>query len=104
MKKQDEVFQARLARHHDELKWLYMELYQNEEMFLELCDQMYRFFSERNASLKRRDRSREADPQWFKKKDMLGMMLYIDQFAGTIQGVQEKLDYLKSCNVNCLHQ
>ena len=103
MKKHDEVFQVRLARHHDELKWLYMELYQNEEMFLELCDQMYRFFSERNASLKRRDRSREADPQWFKKKDMLGMMLYIDQFAGTIQGVQEKLDYLKSCNVNCLH-
>ena len=34
---------------------------------------------------------------------MLGMMLYIDNFAGTLKGVEEKLDYLKSCNVNCLH-
>ena len=103
MRKQDEIFQRRLARHHDELKWLYMELYQNEEMFLELCDQMYRFYTQREAALKRRDRSREADPEWFKKKDMLGMMLYIDNFAGTIRGVQEKLDYIKNCNVNCLH-
>lgn len=103
MKKQDEIFQKRLARHHDELKWLYMELYQNEEMFLELCDQMYRFYTERESALKRRDRNREANPEWFKKKDMLGMMLYIDNFAGTIKGVQEKLDYIKSCNVNCLH-
>lgn len=103
MKKQDEVFQKRLAKHQDELKWLYMELYQNEEMFLELCDQMYGFYTEREAALKERDQSREADPGWFKKKDMLGMMLYIDNFAGTIKGVQEKLDYIRSCKVNCLH-
>ena len=34
---------------------------------------------------------------------MLGMMLYIDNFAGNLQGVQTKLDYLKECNVNCIH-
>ena len=34
---------------------------------------------------------------------MLGMMLYIDNFAGNLKGVEKKLAYLKECNVNCLH-
>ena len=34
---------------------------------------------------------------------MLGMMLYIDNFAGNMQGVKEKIPYLKECNINCLH-
>ena len=36
MAKADEVFQARLSRHHDELRWLYMELYDNSDMFAEI--------------------------------------------------------------------
>src|SRR5699024_1513114 len=35
--------------------------------------------------------------------DLLGMMMYVDAFAGTLKGVEEKLDYIKSCNVNYLH-
>ena len=35
MSKLDEIFQQRLQRHHDELRWLYMELYQNDSMFSE---------------------------------------------------------------------
>ena len=27
-------FEKRLKKHHDELKWLYMELYGNDDMFL----------------------------------------------------------------------
>lgn len=27
-------FEKRLRRHHDELRWLYMELYGNDDMFL----------------------------------------------------------------------
>lgn len=103
MKKNDAVFQKRLAKHHDELRWLYMELYGNESMFAELTSQMYEYYQVRKISLKNRDEKREANPDWFKKNDMLGMMLYIDNFAGNIKGVQKKLDYLKSCNVNCIH-
>ena len=97
------MFQKRLEKHHDELRWLYMELYGNDSMFAELCDNLYRFYNERKAALKDRDEKREQDPEWFKKTDMLGMMLYIDNFAGNLKGVREKLDYLKSCNVNCIH-
>ena len=103
MRKRDNAFQKRLSRHHDELKWLYMELYGNESMFAELTSQMYEYYQNRKAGLKSRDDKREKNPDWFKKNDMLGMMLYIDNFAGNIKGVQEKLDYLKSCNVNCAH-
>lgn len=103
MKKKDDRFQKRMAIYHDELRWLYMELYGNEAMFAELTSQMYEFYQARKASLKNRDEKREKNPDWFKKNDMLGMMLYIDNFAGNIKGVQEKLDYLKSCNVNCVH-
>ena len=43
MKKKDDRFQKRMAIHHDELRWLYMELYGNEAMFAELTSQMYEF-------------------------------------------------------------
>lgn len=103
MKRADEIFQKRLERHHDELRWLYMELYGNDSMFAELCDNLYRFYTERKAALKRRDEKREQEPDWFKKTDILGMMLYIDNFAGNLQGVQKKLPYLEECHVNCIH-
>lgn len=97
------VFKKRLDRHHDELRWLYMELYGNDSMFYELCSQMEQFYEKRSDVLKKRDQEKEADPGWFKKKDMLGMMLYIDNFAGNIKGVERKLNYLEDCGVNCLH-
>ena len=37
-KKNGSIFQHRLEKHHDELRWLYMELYQNGDMFAELKD------------------------------------------------------------------
>lgn len=103
MNKKDMIFQERLNCHHDELRWLYMELYGNDAMFAELCDQMYEYYKARKQKLHNRDAKRIKEAEWFKKKDMLGMMLYIDNFAGNLQGVQTKLDYLKECNVNCIH-
>lgn len=101
---QDEAtFQARLARHHDELRWLYIELYNNGDMFAELEQQMHRFYDERSASLKELDARREAQGAWYRGQDMLGMQMYIDNFAGTIKGVEEKLPYLERCNVNYIH-
>lgn len=96
-------FQKRMERHHDELRWLYMELYGNDAMFAELCSRMYEYYQARKAVLRKRDEEREQNPDWFKQNDMLGMMLYVDNFAGNIKGVQKKLDYLKECNVNCIH-
>lgn len=99
----DRIFSERLARHHDELRWLYMELYGNDDMFAELCSQMKEYYDQRNQSLKALDAKRESDTKWYRKRDMVGMMMYIDNFAGNIKGVQEKLPYLEKCNVNYIH-
>ena len=78
------VFQRRLAHHYDELKWLYIELYRDEGAF--------RYFTE---MLERCWKGR--------KKDLLGMMLYVDAFAGNLRGVKDRLPYLEECGVNYLH-
>ncbi len=101
--KASDIFEKRLKKHHDELRWLYMELYDNDAMFAELCGQMYEYYQDRNQQMKALDQKREKNPTWFRRKDMLGIMLYIDNFAGTIQGLQDKLSYLESCHVNYIH-
>lgn len=93
-------FELRLQKHHDELRWLYMELYNNGSMFFELIEYLRKFYQERGDSLKAIDRKKEADPNWYRRNDLLGMMLYIDNFGGTINGVREKLPYLSKSHVN----
>lgn len=99
----EKIFAQRMEKHQDELRWLYMELYGNDAMYAELCEQMHDYYLKRSTELKKRDIKKEKNPDWFKEKEMLGMMLYIDNFAGNLKDVEKKLAYLKECNVNCLH-
>ena len=97
-------FDARLARHKDELQWLYCELYEGgQPWFDQLCRDLKNIALDRKESLCCQDRKREADPNWYKSNDILGMMMYVDCFAGNLQGVREKLDYVEECGVNYLH-
>ena len=54
-------FEERLARHLEELKWLYCELYP-EDGFSYLCSRLKARYEERRASLKKLDRTMEKDP------------------------------------------
>lgn len=103
VKEQETEYKRRFDRHEQELRWLYMELYDNSSMYAELCDNLYRFFLDRKNDLKALDKAREDHPDWYKKNDMLGMMLYIDNFADHLKGVEKKLDYINQCNVNYIH-
>ena len=53
--------------------------------------------------LKQRDAEKQESPNWYQSRELLGMMLYIDNFGGTINGVKEKLDYIQKSNVNYIH-
>lgn len=98
------VFSRRLNRHWDELKWLYCELYEGGiGSFEELCRILETRSKERDPKLKRMDKKREEDPEWYRKNDMMGMMMYTDAFAGTLNGVRDKLGYIRECGVRLLH-
>ncbi|MCD8050884.1 MAG: amylosucrase [Clostridiales bacterium] len=100
-------YQARLNRHLDELRWLYYELYEHapnrDAAFRDLLSKMEQASRDRRDGLKALDDQREQDPGWYKSNELLGMCLYVKPFAGTLQGVREKLDYIQECNVNYLH-
>ena len=103
-KKWTKEFTNRFNHHLDELKWLYCELYDNNaEAFDRLVDTLYDYYKQRSSVLKKRDRQREKDPLCYTRNDLLGMMMYTNCFAGTLKGVQEKLDYIEECGVSCLH-
>ena len=97
------IFDQRLARHYDELKWLYCELYRDVAAFGDFVEMLRRSWEERKKPLRDQDRKREADPDWYRRRDLLGMMLYVNAFAGDLNGVKEKLGYLRECGVNYLH-
>ncbi len=87
---------GRLARHLDELKWLYCELYQdNPYVTTHLNDLLYvmkKFYNMRGNDLKNSDFSREKNPAWYKGNNLTGMMMYVNAFAGDLgSGIQTGL-------------
>lgn len=96
------IYRSRLERHNHELRELYMALYSNETMYQELLKALHSFYEHRSSVLKARDESK-GGTDWYKSGEMLGMMLYIDNFAGNLEGVRERLPYLEKANVNYLH-
>ena len=101
------IYEARLNRHIDELKWLYCELYQDNPYVMmhlnDLLAELKKFYNARNEDLKTSDILREQDPKWYKRNDLTGMMTYVNAFSKTLKGLEEKLDYIQECNVNYLH-
>ena len=96
------IYRSQLERHEAELKELYMGLYENEAMYDSLLAGLEDYHARRSEGLKARD-AEKGGTDWYKSEDLLGMMLYIDNFAGNLQGVREKIGYLESANVNYIH-
>ena len=100
----DRIFAARFKRREDELKWLYCELYHGDmQAYSYFVDMLYRAYAQRPEALRRLDQERERDPQWYRGHELVGMLMYVKAFAGTLKGVRQKLDYVQDCGVNYLH-
>lgn len=103
-KEKNHVFEERLATYIDELRWLYFELYHNDTQAFDYFLQVLKDYdATRSQELKELDAKRKEDPNWYRKNDMLGMLMYTDCFAVNLSGVREKLDYLKEAGVNYVH-
>ncbi len=97
-----DTFTRRLARVNDEMKWLYKELYHNESDYDKFTEMLRRNYDERADWLKELDEKREGDNSWY-KDGLTGMLMYVNCFAKTLKGVDEKLSYVEECGVNYLH-
>ena len=58
--KRRSVFDDRLEKYYDELKWLYMELYNDEEAFEYFLNMLRRSFKERKSSLRSEAGNRQS--------------------------------------------
>lgn len=106
-KTKKDVFQLRLNKHYDELKWLYCEIYQHEEHVMVCFDELIRklgeFYKKRKVYLKAIDRQREKDKNWYKGNKFIGMMMYVQNFSQNLKGFEKRLDYLEKSNINYIH-
>ena len=102
-KNRKKEFTERVERHRTEMRALYLELYRRQSGFASFLDMLFQAWSLRSEELRALDRARLEDPNWYRKRDTLGMQMYVSAFAGDLAGVREKLDYICDCGVNYLH-
>ena len=60
-------------------------------------------FTMRPSSLRQLDLERENDPTWHQNEQMIGGVLYVDRFAGDLNGVRERIPYLRELGLTYLH-
>lgn len=102
--KWEKEFADRFEARFDELKELYCEVYNNDiKAFYWLAGAMHDYYKKRSAGLKKLDRQREKTPFWYSTNDLVGMMLYVDNFRENLNGLREDIDYIRNSGVNYLH-
>ncbi|UAJ10881.1 alpha-amylase family glycosyl hydrolase [Glacieibacterium megasporae] len=72
-------------------------------MFAKANDLLGRAVASRRADLKALDHRRSADIGWTARSGETVYAFYVDQFAGTLDGVVDRLDYLQSLGIRWLH-
>ncbi|NTU79637.1 MAG: amylosucrase [Chloroflexales bacterium] len=100
-------FEARLCREWPRLFGLLLRLYGTHYDFFYHLEQILlaaaRAWASRRPALRALDEVREANPTWYQSQRMIGAVLYVDLFAGTLGGLRERLPYLKQLGVTYLH-
>ena len=97
-------FEERLDRYESELGELFASLYPSgAQVCGEFVRMLQEMWKERPQDMKRLDLKRLKSPDWYRDRAMTGMQLYVQSFAGTLQGVRAKLDYVRKCGIRYLH-
>jgi amylosucrase len=101
------AFEARLDAEWERLFGLLIQLYGHRYDFFYHLDQLLaaaaRSWLERPEWLKRLDAERAPDPLWFQSPRMLGGVLYVDRFSGTLARLRERIPYFKELGLTYLH-
>jgi amylosucrase len=95
----------RAARQYDVFLENYRRLYPQagEEAIERLLQRVAEAYEARPERLRQLDRDREARPDWFQAPDQVGMMLYVDLFAGKLREIEWHIPYLQELGITYLH-
>ena len=103
----DALYEKRLKHYYNDLKWLYCELFRDHPevagTFSSLTKKMKEIYRERPLSMKEADQNCAADPDWFRKTTFTGMAVNPADFADTLSGLSDKLDYISECKADTLY-
>jgi len=103
----DTYFSARFISNISAIESLFKEIYgyrsDYPSYFGELLELIIRAYSSRPERMKALDLLKEKENGWFLSQEIVGMSLYVDRFAGNIQGLKDKLSYFEDLGVNLLH-
>jgi amylosucrase len=101
------VFEQRLRREWPRLFELLFGLYGTQYDFFYHLEQlllaMAQSWLKRPDWLKQRDALREADTEWFQSERMMGGVLYVDRFCGTLARLREFIPYFRELGLTYLH-
>lgn len=100
-----DLFALRLDRWWDDLYEALVSVYaeQADRLAERLVVLAATAFRERSSELHRLDMQRTLDHDWFQSQHMLGYAAYADRFAGDLNAVARRIDYLEELGVTYLH-
>ena len=78
-------------------------VYEADLLMPKLADVIASIFLARSSELRKRDTARILQPDWFQSEKAIGYVAYTDLFAGDLNGVRKKIDYLQELGITYLH-
>ncbi len=102
-----EAYVARVKRHFPRLFSRLHALYGHHYDFFYHLESVLASTTEawlaRPGELRALDGLREADPRWYRSRQVVGAACYVDLFAGDLTGLRDRIGYLTEMGVTCLH-
>ncbi|WP_345508661.1 alpha-amylase family protein [Terrabacter aeriphilus] len=101
-----ETLELRLERWLDDLVAALRVLYPEHDVSAlarRLVGSAVAGFTARPAELRRLDERRLLRPDWLQQPGMFGYACYTDRFAGDLDGMRSRVDYLRELGVSYLH-
>jgi amylosucrase len=103
----DAAFATRFERFFTELRDPLVAVYGDDPRFADawrgLLEAIASTAAARAPALRALDHEREVTPDWLQREQAVGYVTYVDRFAGTLNGLRERLPYLRELGVSYLH-
>ncbi|WP_334107924.1 alpha-amylase family glycosyl hydrolase [Methylobacillus sp.] len=88
---------------HSLFQQLYGERHDFRQQLQRLVEVMARHYVLRPEEFRQSDLEREKNHGWFLSQKMAGYTLYCREYAGNLQGMHGKLEYLQDMGINLVH-